>query len=145
MSSPKGATKVANKAARKRTSKAAARAKSVSRGAAKSLARPTSAATDTALRLAGDIDASLADGRLVDIGIAGGRISTIGVDRAPSLSNPVPILDIAGDLVLPGPVDGHMYLDKTLMRLPRQGHDQPRFLPRLHHRKEGCGRGAIDA
>jgi cytosine/adenosine deaminase-related metal-dependent hydrolase len=60
----------------------------------------------------------LADGRLVDIGIAGGQIATIGEDTAPSLSNRVPILDIGGDLVLPGLVDGHMHLDKTLMGLP---------------------------
>jgi len=60
----------------------------------------------------------LADGRLVDVGIAGGRIATIGEDNAPSLSNRVPILDIGGDLVLPGLVDGHMHLDKTLMGLP---------------------------
>jgi dihydroorotase-like cyclic amidohydrolase len=44
----------------------------------------------------------LADGRLVDIGIAGGRIAAIGEDRAPFLSNRVPILDIGGNLVLPG-------------------------------------------
>jgi cytosine/creatinine deaminase len=60
----------------------------------------------------------LADGRIVDIGIAGGRIATLGEDTAPSLSNRVPILDIGGDLVLPGLVDGHMHLDKTLMGLP---------------------------
>src|SRR5712671_1806903 len=60
----------------------------------------------------------LADGRLVDLGIAGGRIAAIGEDAAPSLSNRVPILDIGGDLVLPGLVDGHMHLDKTLMGLP---------------------------
>src|SRR6266481_3642673 len=64
----------------------------------------------------------LADGRLVDIGIAGGHIATIGEDTAPSLSNRVPILDIGGDLVLPGLVDGHMHLDKTLMGLPWMPH-----------------------
>jgi cytosine/adenosine deaminase-related metal-dependent hydrolase len=64
----------------------------------------------------------LADGRLVDIGIAGGRIAAIGEDTAPSLSNRVPILDIGGDLVLPGLVDGHMHLDKTLMGLPWMPH-----------------------
>jgi cytosine/creatinine deaminase len=64
----------------------------------------------------------LADGRLVDIGIAGGRIAAIGEDRAPFLSNRVPILDIGGDLVLPGLVDGHMHLDKTLMGLPWMPH-----------------------
>jgi cytosine deaminase len=64
----------------------------------------------------------LADGRLVDIGIAGGRIAAIGEGTAPSLSNRVPILDIGGDLVLPGLVDGHMHLDKTLMGLPWMAH-----------------------
>src|SRR6266478_4941437 len=64
----------------------------------------------------------LADGRLVDIGIAGERIATLGEDAAPSLSNRVPILDIGGDLVLPGLVDGHMHLDKTLMGLPWISH-----------------------
>jgi cytosine/creatinine deaminase len=64
----------------------------------------------------------LADGRLVDIGIAGGCIAAIGEDTAPSLSNRVPILDIGGDLVLPGLVDGHMHLDKTLMGLPWMPH-----------------------
>jgi cytosine/creatinine deaminase len=34
----------------------------------------------------------------------------------------VPILDIAGDLVLPGLVDGHMHLDKTLIGLPWMPH-----------------------
>jgi cytosine deaminase len=63
----------------------------------------------------------LADGRLVDIGIAGGRIIALG-DVAPSLSNSIPTLDIGGDLVLPGLVDGHMHLDKTLMGLPWMGH-----------------------
>src|SRR6266851_5257440 len=48
----------------------------------------------------------LADGRLVDIGIAGGRIATIGEGAAP----------------IPGLVDGHMHLDKTLMGLPWMPH-----------------------
>jgi len=34
----------------------------------------------------------------------------------------VPILDIGGDLVLPGLVDGHMHLDKTLMGMPWMPH-----------------------
>ena len=64
----------------------------------------------------------LADGRLVDISIAGGRIAAIGEDTVPSRSNRVPILDLGGDLVLPGLVDGHMHLDKTLMGLPWMPH-----------------------
>jgi cytosine deaminase len=64
----------------------------------------------------------LADGRLVDIGITRGRIATIGEDTVPSLSNRASILDVGGDLVLPGLVDGHMHLDKTLMGLPWTPH-----------------------
>src|SRR5215472_93040 len=63
----------------------------------------------------------LADGRLVDIGIAGGKIAAVGEGAAAS-SNSAPKLDIAGDLVLPGLVDGHMHLDKTLTGLPWMGH-----------------------
>jgi cytosine deaminase len=58
----------------------------------------------------------LADGRMVDIGIADGRIASLGDETA--LSNSVPTLDIGGDLVLPGLVDGHMHLDKTLAGAP---------------------------
>ena len=39
-----------------------------------------------------------------------------------ALSNSAPALDIGGDLVLPGLVDGHMHLDKTLTGLPWMGH-----------------------
>src|SRR5258708_36530730 len=64
----------------------------------------------------------LAVGRLVDIGLSDGRIATLGDGAAPTLSNSVPALDIGGDLVLPGLVDGHMHLDKTLAGLPWMGH-----------------------
>jgi cytosine/adenosine deaminase-related metal-dependent hydrolase len=64
----------------------------------------------------------LADGRLVNVGIAGGHIAAIGEDTAPSLSNRVPILDIGSGLLLPGLVDGHMHLGKTLMGLPWMPH-----------------------
>jgi cytosine deaminase len=63
----------------------------------------------------------IADGRLVDIGIAGGKIVVVGEGAAAS-SNSAPALDIGGDLVLPGLVDGHMHLDKTLTGLPWMGH-----------------------
>ena len=63
----------------------------------------------------------LADGRLIDIGISGGRIAVVG-EGAASRSNSAPALDIGGDLVLPGLVDGHMHLDKTLTGLPWMGH-----------------------
>ena len=63
----------------------------------------------------------LADGRVVDIGIAGGKIVIVGEGAAAS-SNSAPALDIGGDLILPGLVDGHMHLDKTLAGLPWMGH-----------------------
>jgi len=63
----------------------------------------------------------IADGRLVDIAIAGGKIAAVG-EGAASLSNSAPALDIGGNLVLPGLVDGHMHLDKTLTGLPWMGH-----------------------
>src|SRR5712671_1201502 len=64
----------------------------------------------------------LADGRVVDIGIADGKIAIVGEGAAPTSSNSAPALDIGGDLVLPGLVDGHMHLDKTLTGLPWMGH-----------------------
>jgi cytosine deaminase len=64
----------------------------------------------------------LADGRVVDIGIADGKIAIVGEGAAPASSNSAPALDIGGDLVLPGLVDGHMHLDKTLTGLPWMGH-----------------------
>ena len=64
----------------------------------------------------------LADGRLVDIGVADRKIVIVGEGAAPASSNSAPALDIGGDLVLPGLVDGHMHLDKTLTGLPWMGH-----------------------
>src|SRR6185503_9238087 len=55
------------------------------------------------------------------IGIAGGKIMIVG-EGAAALSNSAPALDIGGDLVLPGLVDGHLHLDKTLTGLPWMGH-----------------------
>jgi cytosine/creatinine deaminase len=71
-----------------------------------------------------DLDALLTNARLPDggsghIGISAGRIAVMGTG-APPPSNRV--LDLAGDLVLPGLVDGHMHLDKTLTGLPWMGH-----------------------
>ena len=63
----------------------------------------------------------LGDGRLVDIGISDGKIAVVG-EGAASLSNSTPALDIGGDLALPGLVDGHMHLDKTLTGLPWMDH-----------------------
>ena len=63
----------------------------------------------------------LADGRTVDIAMADGRIE----DMAPGLTEANPgATRIEGDglLALPGLVDGHMHLDKTLTGLAWMGH-----------------------
>jgi len=62
------------------------------------------------------------DGRIGHIGLAGGRIAALGEGAPATLSNQVPMLDIGGDLVLPGLVDGHLHLDKTLTGLPWMDH-----------------------
>src|SRR5689334_24772965 len=78
----------------------------------------------------------LADGRVVDIGIADVKMAIVGEGAAPTSSNSAPALDIGGDLVLPGLVDGHMHLDKTLTGLPWMGHaagPPPRSFPAVAH------------
>ncbi|MCB8882133.1 amidohydrolase family protein [Acidisoma cellulosilytica] len=65
-------------------------------------------------------NARLADGRLVDILIAEGRIARI--DPAAGAKTLPGQLDLDGKLVVPGFVDGHVHLDKTLLGLPLQPH-----------------------
>ena len=55
----------------------------------------------------------LSDGRSAAIGIAAGRIAAIETAGVP-LASPERV-DADGDLVLPGLVDGHVHLDKTLV------------------------------
>jgi cytosine/adenosine deaminase-related metal-dependent hydrolase len=64
-------------------------------------------------------NATLPDGRRADIGIRGGVIAAIGAQERRGVRE---VHDLQGDLVLPGLVDGHMHLDKTLMGLPWMGH-----------------------
>src|ERR1043166_4656243 len=60
----------------------------------------------------------LPDGSLGHIGRAGARRAALGPGVPASTC---PSLDLAGDLVLPGLVDGHLHLDKTLLGLPWMG------------------------
>jgi cytosine deaminase len=66
-------------------------------------------------------NALLADGRRVDVGISEGRIATIDPAGAASGAGGRTI-DLAGALLVPGFVDGHLHLDKTLLGLPFQPH-----------------------
>jgi cytosine/adenosine deaminase-related metal-dependent hydrolase len=59
-------------------------------------------------------NAVLADGRRVDIGIRYGKIAAIG----PSGTIAGPTIDLAGALLVPGFIDGHIHLDKTLLGRP---------------------------
>ncbi|MDP3417573.1 amidohydrolase [Falsiroseomonas sp.] len=63
----------------------------------------------------------LADGSTPRIAIAGGRITAILPPAAPDPAA-AEVLDLGGALLLPGLVDGHMHLDKTLFGLPWQPH-----------------------
>ncbi|MBV9219416.1 MAG: metal-dependent hydrolase, partial [Methylobacteriaceae bacterium] len=57
----------------------------------------------------------LANGAAVDLGIASGTITTIV--PAGTLSEE-PRIELDGGLILPGLIDGHIHLDKTLLSLP---------------------------
>jgi cytosine/adenosine deaminase-related metal-dependent hydrolase len=66
------------------------------------------------------VNARLADGRLVDIHLDGGRIGRITPtgDGPPDQGG----IDLAGRLAVPGFVDGHIHLDKTMLGMPFQPH-----------------------
>jgi cytosine/creatinine deaminase len=66
-------------------------------------------------------NALLPDGRVAHIGIAGGLIAEIRPADRP-LDNSAQVLDVGGDLVLPGLVDGHIHLDKTVYGLKWRPH-----------------------
>jgi cytosine deaminase len=57
----------------------------------------------------------LADGRAMDLGLADGMIKAIA---SPGSLGDGLSLDLAGGLILPGLVEGHIHLDKTLLGLP---------------------------
>ncbi|MDP1966954.1 MAG: amidohydrolase family protein [Reyranella sp.] len=62
-------------------------------------------------------NALLADGTKRHIDVAGGRIAAL-LPASASLPARDDILDVAGGLLLPPLVDGHIHLDKTLLGLP---------------------------
>ncbi|MGX9965234.1 amidohydrolase [Roseomonas sp. F4] len=68
----------------------------------------------------------LADGTSPRIAIAHGRIAAILPPGAPD-PDAAETLDLGGHLLLPGLVDGHMHLDKTLFGLPWHPHSAKPF------------------
>ena len=64
-------------------------------------------------------DVRLADGRAADIRMAGGAIEEVGPGLEASGAQR---FDGGGLLVLPGTIDGHIHLDKTLTGLPWMPH-----------------------
>ena len=67
-------------------------------------------------------DASLPDGRRADLRIAEGRIAEIAASGNLAASERAERIDLGGALLVPGFVDGHIHLDKTLLGLPFQPH-----------------------
>src|SRR5579883_1607315 len=66
-------------------------------------------------------NATLPDGGRADLRIENGRIAEIaaaGLAVSPGAER----IDLGGALLLPGLVDGHIHLDKTLLGLPFQPH-----------------------
>lgn len=66
-------------------------------------------------------NALLAGGRRVDVRLADGKIAAIGA-AGPAVAFAGERVDLAGALLLPGLIDGHIHLDKTLLGLPFQPH-----------------------
>jgi cytosine deaminase len=66
-------------------------------------------------------NALLPDGRRRDVHIDAGRIAAIAEPGAATPAGAARI-DLAGALLVPGMVDGHIHLDKTLLGLPFQPH-----------------------
>jgi len=65
-------------------------------------------------------DARLPTGAIADVVIDGDRIARLGAGAADGLNDR---LDCSGKLVLPGFVDGHVHLDKVLIRDELREHD----------------------
>lgn len=79
---------------------------------------PGDAVTGSALTLR---NGRLADRRAVDVTLRGGRIARIA-DADPQAPAEGAEIELGGLLLLPGLVDGHIHLDKTLTGLPWRPH-----------------------
>ncbi len=78
----------------------------------------------------------------VDIAIADGRITAIG----PRLDGPGDTVDACGALVLPGLVDAHAHVDKTLWGTPWHPHAAgPTLWEKITHEREVLARAGLSA
>jgi cytosine/creatinine deaminase len=67
------------------------------------------------------VNATLPGGRRVDVQVENGLIAAL-VDAGSPLRSGAERIDLDGALLVPGMVDGHIHLDKTLLGLPFQPH-----------------------
>ncbi|MCK6453221.1 MAG: amidohydrolase [Alphaproteobacteria bacterium] len=82
-------------------------------------------------------NALLPDGRRAHVDLAGGRVAAIRAAAEPAGGTGVPVLDLAGALLLPGLCDGHLHLDKTLLGLPWVPHQaEPNRMSRIETDKK---------
>src|SRR5690242_13920369 len=65
-------------------------------------------------------DARLADGSTADVVVDGEQIARAGPDAAAGVAETI---DCSGKLVLPAFIDGHVHLDKVLIRGELREHD----------------------
>jgi cytosine/adenosine deaminase-related metal-dependent hydrolase len=80
---------------------------------------------------------------LTDLVVGEGRIRSIGKSAEPTNAK---VVDLGGSLVLPGLVDGHMHLDKTLFGLPWLPHAAgPTRMSRIETDKEILPKLAVPA
>ncbi len=80
---------------------------------------------------------------LTDLVVGEGRITSIGKSAEPTNAK---VVDLDGSLVLPGLVDGHMHLDKTLFGLPWLPHAAgPTRMSRIETDKEILPKLAVPA
>jgi cytosine/creatinine deaminase len=89
------------------------------------------------------VDGLLSGIGLTNITVSEGRIKCIGRNALPTNAE---VIDLGGRLVLPGLVDGHMHLDKTLFGMPWLPHAAgPTRMSRIETDKEILPKLAVPA